>query len=172
MIIHVLLYLSTKRNIRMTRSFLEILAIQSNTHSLTWKIRTNRVALLVADSTIARWGFYSVMRRGWSITSRVPQQFISSWKFLIALDFNYDFDHVALLLFCSIVDCSPLCKRLFNIDVYSDVFYYFRKRKSIISLSKINICACSKFYELFIILTRYLSFYSQLEKIEDNGWFY
>lgn len=147
MIIHVLLCLSTKRMKHKNDSFFPRNTCYSKQYAQPdMEIRTNRVALLVADSTIARWGFYSVMRRGWSITSRVPQQFISSWKFLIALDFNYDFDHVALLLFCSIVDCSPLCKRLFNIDVYSDVFYYFRKRKSIISLSKINICACSKFY--------------------------
>lgn len=62
------------------------------------------------------------MRRGWSITLRVQQQFISSWRFLIALDFNYNFNHVALLLFHSIVDYGSLCivERVFNLDVYRE----------------------------------------------------
>jgi len=90
-----------ERDIRMTRSFREILVIQSSTHSLTWKYE--RIALLCLLRITIRWSLlFDITLR--SITSRVPQRFISNWRFLIALDFNYDFDHVALLLFRSIVD--------------------------------------------------------------------
>lgn len=125
----------------LSRNVFAIQSIAAVWHGNTGGLIEVRAPLLIAAPTMIARGLlfrgFGLIRRGWSITSRVRQQSISSWKFLLrTLDFNYDFDHIArcnIPLYCRIRSFSRYCRK--SVNRWGHLSRY-QRGKSLISVSR------------------------------------